>query len=149
VSDPRCCLWLDPGGTTGFSMVSLTPSGYLFSASQVRGTELAAEQVNAVLESHDTGTVHVGWERYLVASGGGKAGDPVPALEVIGAVKWLCHHYGAVVLPAVPASSRLVASVPLLKELGWYTPGRMHANDATRHLVAWLLRERVTRKKRL
>ncbi len=127
---PESVLWLDPGGTTGWAMLDLTKDGtYLFECGQ-----------------ETPGDVWVGWEQYIVTSGGGKAGNPAPSLEAIGAVRYLCAKHRARVLPAVPSSHRVVASPALLKSLGWWRPGMPHAQDATRHLVAWLLRERKSRR---
>ena len=150
---PESVLWLDPGGTTGWAMLDLTKDGtYLFECGQETGTVDTGVFVDEVLEyrcdkrRHGPGDVWVGWEQYIVTSGGGKAGNPAPSLEAIGAVRYLCAKHRARVLPAVPSSHRVVASPALLKSLGWWRPGMPHAQDATRHLVAWLLRERKSRR---
>jgi hypothetical protein len=144
---PQTVLWIDPGGTTGFAWATHTWDGYEFDCGQRTGTESAATFVNSLLSAHTGnvndvfGTVWVGWEQYIVTSGGGRSGNPAPALEVIGAVKWLCYNAGARVLPAVPASHRAVMTTDALKAAGWYRPGVPHAMDAARHLGAWVLRE--------
>lgn len=150
---PQCVLWADPGLTTGLSWIELTESGYVFDCAQETGTEAAASRVDEILGYTPDGRgransrrVWVGWEQYIVTAGGGKSGNPAPSLEVIGAMKWLCHEAGARVLAPVPASHRIVASPALLKELGWWRPGMPHAQDAARHLVAWLLREKQARR---
>jgi hypothetical protein len=83
----------------------------------------------------------VGWESYLVT--GARSADSTDALRVIGVAQWLAHRYSAEVLPEVPSSARTVVSNDLLKRLGWYTPGLDHANQAARHLAAWLAREHL------
>ncbi len=151
---PQCVLWADPGGTTGLAWIDLTADGYAFRCKQASGTEEAAYLVDGILnygpdgyrDRPTNGSVWVGWEQYIVTSGGGRAGNPAPSLEVIGAMKWLCRESGARVLPAAPASHRIVASPALLKSIGWWRPGMPHAMDAARHLCAWAMRERQSRR---
>jgi hypothetical protein len=145
---PQTVLWIDPGGTTGFAWVEHTPDGYVFDFAQAVGTEAAARQAWKIInwdreefDRSDPARVWVGWEQYIVTAGGGRSGNPAPALEVIGALKWLCYNAGARVLPAVPASHRAVMTTDALKAAGWYRPGVPHAMDAARHLGAWVLRE--------
>lgn len=147
MTDPQIVLFLDPGNTTGWSMLQYTTEGYDFQAGQAEGSVIVGDFVARLARAYGPG-LHLGWEQYIVVNGGGRGGDANQALETIGIARWLCVEYHCTLLRPMPASSRVVASVALLKELGWYTPGRVHANDATRHLVAWLLRERNNRKSR-
>jgi hypothetical protein len=84
----------------------------------------------------------VGWELYIVTQGGGKVGTPKYSLETIGMLKWICHSHDVTVLKAMPSASRKLGDEVKLKRLGWRKPGKVHANDAAMHLLAWHLREK-------
>jgi hypothetical protein len=123
-------VWLDPGKKTG---VAFLRDGVFQSMERdFVETGRLLEHWLSLYGSH----LCVGWEDYN-ATGGGEASY---SLEVIGVARWLCRMHDATVLPTVPASSRVVATDQVLKLLTWHRPGLGHANDAARHLVAWLLR---------
>jgi len=128
-------------------MIQLDCNGYHFQAGQALGPITTGGVVQSLAKTHGPG-LYLGWEQYVVTQGGGRGGDANQALETIGIARWLCAEYHCTLLKPMPASSRVVASLDLLKTLGWYLPGKVHANDATRHLVAWLLREKASQKKR-
>lgn len=134
---PSILLWLDPGGTTGAAWLRHGQ----FHCDQVTGTVQFGEWLEDRLNDEVYGSCEVGWESYLVT--GARSAESTIALRVIGVAEYLAHRYGAGVLPEVPSSARTVISNDVLKRLGWHTPGLDHANQAARHLAAWLARERL------
>lgn len=136
LSDPTLVAWYDPGLTTGWATFG---SDHIFESGQAPfeniGTQLTtwAEALGRHL--------WVGWELYNVTQGGGKSGTPKYSLETIGMLKWICHANDVTVLKAVPSSNRKLGDELKLKKLGWRKPGKVHANDAASHLLAYHLRE--------
>lgn len=134
-------LWLDPGLTTGWALLEYV--GQLcetFTCGQVRGTVEAGDLIQSIMLR--CAGLHIGWEAYLIGKGSRVTGDPIPSLEVIGTARWLAHEHRAVLLPAVPASHRMIATPDAIRQLGWKTHGP-HSVDATRHLLAYCIRERI------
>lgn len=89
------------------------------------------------------GDMAIGYEQYIVTSGGGRTGTAGPPLKVIGMIEWIGYLNGCQMLKSVPSAMRTVVTVDMLKRLGWYKPGMDHAMQATRHLVAWMIREKL------
>jgi hypothetical protein len=61
------------------------------------------------------------------------------ALEVIGALRYLCHRY-RVPFHLQGRADRFRVSVTALRELDWWTVGKPHAQDAARHLYVGCVR---------
>ena len=132
-SEIKYAIWLDPGKTTGVATYDFS-SGY-FSSSQ-HDFVMTGEVIDGLLT--DTMDAAIGWEQYIIAPG--HSGTAAYSLEVIGMARWLAHRHDALVLPAVPSAARKLGSDDKLKKLGWYVPAMRHANDASAHMLAWLLR---------
>lgn len=135
---PKLVVWLDPGLTTGWASLY---GGQSFESGQGSFTE-----VGDMLDAHGNlyqEDLAIGWEQYIVTPGGGIAGTANPPIEVIGMAKWIGYWHNATTLTPVPSSFRLPASTQMLKKLGWYRPGQEHANQAARHLLAWMFREKL------
>lgn len=135
---PNIVTWLDPGLTTGWATLAL---GRKFESGQGTLTETGEylDTAAAVFMSD----MAIGWEQYIVTPGGGRTGTAEPPLKVIGMAEWICYLNGCQRLKPVPSAMRLSSSADMLKRLGWYTPGQDHANQAARHLLAWLMREKL------
>lgn len=58
------------------------------------------------------------------------------ALEIIGALRWLCWQHKTQFAIQSPADAKRFATDDKLKTIGWWTPTKGgHANDAYRHLL--------------
>lgn len=134
---PDVVMWLDPGLMTGWSMLMY---GKDFDSGQCQFIDVG-ELVQQYGRTYQN-SMSVGWERYIVTSGGARTGTPEPSLETIGMVRWLCYENNVTVLNPVPSAMRMLGSKDKLKTLGWFKPGKQHANDASMHLLSWMLRER-------
>lgn len=132
-------LWFDPGETTGYAM-------YDIRRDEFRAGQLTLTGVGEMLTSlvHDQAVeLAVGYERFIVTDQGSKYASPEYPLKVCGIIDWLVYHHRYTMLKAMPSSSRnLGRDGGKLHKLGWWTPGKVHANDAAAHLVAWLLKTR-------
>lgn len=127
-------IWLDPGGTTGWALM-LRNGG--FACGQAEGLWVFGEWLDDVLTRTGV-SVHIGWEAYLAV--GPRSGESTQGLRVMGVAAWLASRHGARILPEVPSEMRNPASPEALKRLNWYRPGQPHAVDASRHLLAYLMR---------
>lgn len=135
---PNLVTWLDPGLNTGWATLALWNK---FESGQGSMTE-TGEYLDTAATVFG-GDMWIGYEQYIVTPGGGRTGNAAPPLKVIGMVEWICYLNGCHLLKPVPSAMRTVASVDMLKKLGWYRPGMDHANQAARHLLAWLMREKL------
>jgi hypothetical protein len=58
------------------------------------------------------------------------------SLELIGVARMVSNIYlGRPLILQQPASAKRFSSDSRLKRMGWWTPGKGHANDASRHLL--------------
>lgn len=130
-------IWLDPGQTTGLALWD--ESTQSFFSGQYNTGDLV-ECLTAAMEKYPDRLV-VGYEAYL-AAGGPRAGTSKHSQEAIGVVKEFAKSSGCPLLAPVPSSSRKVGSKVFLQRLGWYKPGKRHANDAAQHLLSHLLTQK-------
>lgn len=133
---PLKVAWFDPGLTTGWA--TMTHDGFFESG------QGSFEDVGSMVASEADiygPNLWLGWELYNVTQGGGRSGTPKYSLETIGMLRWICHSRDVTVLKAMPSASRKLGDEVKLKRLGWRKPGKVHANDAASHLLAWHLRE--------
>ena len=127
--------YLDPGVTTGFAL--LTGSGG-FAAGQVKGTPEFGRWLEDVFRrGHGTSMV-IGWEAYRVM--GARSWESTVGLRVMGVAEYLADLHGVQVLREVASEMRKPATPAALKRLGWYRAGQPHAVDASRHMLAHLMR---------
>jgi len=129
-----CVLWLDPGRTTGWARLR-DSKGF---ESGEAWFQLAGEIVRD--HCRQSKKALVGWEQFTITPATYRLKGSSEAIEVIGAARWIAADAGAEILPAAQRQARMTASSDTLRKLGWYRPGLGHANDAARHLLAWLTR---------
>ncbi len=132
-------VWLDPGQTTGLAYYDLENDTFFswqydLDDLQKRFTETLVPMAGSRMA--------VGYERFIVTSGGTRFSTPEHALKTISVIKHLAEHADVPLLKAQPSSGRKLASPVLLRRLGWYKPGRPHANDAAQHLLVHMIRMR-------
>ena len=65
------------------------------------------------------------------------------AIEMAGVVKHYARLAGVPVTEQMPASAMNLVTDEKLKRMGWYVPGPDHQRDARRHLVVYLLDNRL------
>lgn len=126
---------VDPGGTTGLAWWN-EKDGQLTTAEQPATS--AVMTVWTWLEDHRDEPVEVAVERYQIGPRTLQASRQYDALHVAGAVRFKCAQFGVPHREYPPATSKRLATDERLQLLGLYRPGRGHANDATRQVVAHL-----------
>ena len=133
---PPVLLWIDPGGQTGFAWLFRG----VFGAHEVAWDE-ACRQLEAACESW-AGELHIGYERFTILPSTHKLSPQPEAYEFPGVIKYLARRNRCVLLTPASPSDRLAATEAELKALGWWTPGLDDAQSASRHLLAWMKREK-------
>jgi len=134
--EPDHVIAIDPGKTTGFA--------YWY------GSEVVADQepdqvefctrLERYLEIRCPGVVVI--ERFVInVKTVGNSQAPW-SLELIGVARYLAAKHNCEFVIQTPADAKRFMSDERLKNLGWWQKGKVHANDALRHLGLYL----VTRK---
>ncbi len=143
---PDLVIAVDPGGTTGLSFWS--PPGLLTVpdlSSEPRQREFWPQMVEDITGwcRHIPHVVIV-CETFKITNATVKLSQQTDALEIIGALKFVAHLYnpGPVVMQT-PADAKRFSSDARLKAAGFWRPGEGHANDASRHLLLWLAKNRL------
>lgn len=135
-SEPTFIVWLDPGKTTGAAWYDIPADR--FGSAQYCEHELTGA-VAALIDAHRE-RIAVGWELYLQTAR--SKGTAKYSLGEIAKVKALCEEEQVPVLKGQPSSARnLRSTVIFLRQLGWYTAGKEHANDAACHLFRYLIKQ--------
>lgn len=123
---------LDPGLKTGWAMYD-TDTGE-FEAKEYPRIVLYRRLDSMVFAAtHPTLVV----ERYTINAKTAKRSAQPDALRVLGAVDFLWST-GGVFLAYSPTARKPFGTNAKLKALGWFSGGEGHADDAARHLLAYL-----------
>ena len=151
---PAVTVWLDPGKTTGLaswdsrndSFTSIqasdlvTVGNWIEMLILVNDSEMAEDSDD---NDDDDGTglrIEIGWEKFVTTPGTVRhGGKPDWSLEVIGVARYLAVKHGLSILPPQMSSMMAIATDERLRLVGWYRPGKQHANDAARHLFRYLV----------
>lgn len=132
-------VWFDPGKTTGAARYD--PETDHFASGQYTDVELHA-MLLALIDNY-RGRLAVGWELYIQTPRAKPGTQAKYSHHAIGIIENLCEKHDVPVLKGQPSSARsLKSTVVFLRRLGWYTPGKPHANDAACHLFRHLIRQR-------
>lgn len=135
----KTLIGIDPGKMTGVAILrpnSDTPEVY----------EMDTEVFFAWV--HNT-LLQVGWtydivcEAFVISQRTVKSTSQTWSLELIGLLKWVSWHKGHDFELQQASAAKKFATDARLKEFGWYTPGKGHANDACRHLLLHALKRGV------
>ena len=132
-------LALDPGKKTGWAAYDFTTKRFVsgegdFITSARRAHAIAAEHNDELSIVSESFTITVNTAKNTQATW---------SLELIGVYRYLSLAYCREDLTLqAPAAAKRFSSDDRLRAMGWYTPGKGHANDAARHLMLYL----VTRK---
>jgi hypothetical protein len=125
---------IDPGLTCGIAGAELLDRG---SAPQL----YAAFQVSPfdAIEAVRVGKFDVVVCESFIPRPGARTWQP-EALYTIGALSYVTTWQDTPFRLQSPADAKQFSTDEKLKRLGWYTPGRDHANDAGRHLLLAFIR---------
>lgn len=137
MNDRTFVVWADPGLMTGLAWYDLE-------ADEFHSDQYTPDDLRRKLD--DLGRLAsdrmlLGYEQFIVTSGGPRTSTPEHAHRAIQILTGFAKEYAHVLLAKPqPSSARKLGNAVFLRRLGWYKPGRGHANDAAMHLLADLLR---------
>lgn len=128
---------LDPGKTTGVvDWDNSASSGLTVDAYELNFEGVCRFLINAVVNSPDTIIV---CESFIIGPQTAKNTQAPWSLEVIGVARMVSMLYlGRDIKLQQPAAAKRFSSDQRLKKMKMWTPGKGHANDASRHLLLFL-----------
>lgn len=129
---PDVTIWADPGKMTGWASYD-THTGVFLSGQELFLPFGRMLTDTVAFLGH---RVTIGWEMYTVPPGAVQKSSPAFALEVIGMIKWIGRDC-TLAKPTMPGD-RAVAHHTVLRNIGWWAPGKEHANVAAQHLLTHL-----------
>jgi hypothetical protein len=131
---PPCVLWIDPGFMSGFARLERGR----FLADEYPFKE-AGDRLYA-LAQHYGPAMWVGWERFTVNAETHKKTPQPEAMEFIGVARFFCLSWRCRILTPAAPGDRNTATQAMLRQLGWWVPGKDDAQSAAQHMLSWLLR---------
>lgn len=91
-----------------------------------------------------TSVDHVVCEAFIITARTATLSPAPWSLEIIGALRWLCHRYGVPFTLQTPTDAKRFATEDKLMKIGWdRPPGAGHARDAQRHMLLFLVRQEL------
>lgn len=127
------CMAVDPGGTTGYAWAERVAGEVKVYAWQDPPMDFLEWAHGHIASAHPDLECVV--ERYTITQRTIKLSRQTDALEVTGALRYLMHAYRqSNIIQQNPSDVMRLFTNKRLKKLGWYVPGKEHANDALRHL---------------
>lgn len=136
MDDRTFVVWADPGLMTGLAWFDLTTGDF---QSGQYGPEDLRRKLTQLSTAHGD-RLAVGYEKFIATSGGRKTSSTEHSQRAIRVLDDWAHDAQLPVRKPQPSSARKLGQVVWLRRLGWYKPGKAHANDAAQHLLADLLR---------
>lgn len=130
--------WADPGLLTGLAWYDMEKD--FFNSWQYNYQDLARQLRRIVVMGE--GRMVMGYEKFIDTSGGRKTSSPQHAHRAVQVIEDFVREEGVPLLRAQPSSARILGQVVYLRRLGWYKPGKGHANDAAQHVLANVLTRR-------
>ncbi len=125
---------VDPGSTTGWAFCNPDPEKDIFVAGERPAMDAPLMFEHSL---HQYPQVLIACERFTISMNTLKktrAGSQ-DALDVIGAVRYLAAKYGWKFERQDASAVKQLATDKRLRDLGMWTPGHGHANDAARHVL--------------
>ena len=132
---PPVVMWIDPGKSTGLATY-YSPQGNFYA--QERDFTTAGRYIFASCLNYGP-MLAIGWENYTVRPNEPQT-NAHDALEMIGVARWCALDNKCILLGEPQPGDRKVATMAMLKALGWWREGQDDAQSAAQHLLAWMLR---------
>lgn len=120
--------WADWKGPDGLAAGQMPHFEFLRFAEQL----IAGQHVSAVV-----------CEDFIITMGTLKKSRETWSLEQIGCIRYWCDKHRVPLVMQTPAQAKAFSTDDKVQALGWWQPGLEHANDALRHLVLHLVRNRL------
>ena len=147
MSKPReyLIIGVDTGLTTGIKVYANRAGREpVLGHDQVDRSDIApylASLIALWVEEVGGANVHIAVEKYIITKRTATLSQQPDALEITGMVKGFAAteaRRGAITVHQIMKGNLKFASDDMLKRLGWYVPGKRHANDAARQAFALL-----------
>ena len=122
-------LAVDPGGTTGLAWII---DGIFDSGQLAGGRDAFAEYFEWAQAMQLT---HIICEDFIITGQTAKKTPQPDALRIIGYLELWAQVRKVPFTLQTPSQAKGFSTDAKLKALGWYKPGKGHANDAARHLL--------------
>jgi len=138
MSSPRI-IAIDPGAVTGWAEFR---EGRPLRTLEIAGRHSVYEEfIWGTEESwYIRGDTEVVCEDYIISARTVKVTPQKDPLYIIGWLEGECHRCNIPFTLQTPSQAKSFATDDKLKYLGWYTPTKDgHANDASRHLLTYLV----------
>lgn len=120
---------IDPGKMTGWAR--LNPAG-----SFISGQQPLYDVLYFIHEMMKQGVKpEVVCEDFIFTKETLKKSRQLYSTEGLGALRFLCEEYECNFYIQTPAAAKRFSTDEKLKRIEWFTPGKVHANDAARHLL--------------
>jgi hypothetical protein len=82
-------------------------------------------------------------EKFTITNETAKKSRQYDALNIIGVFRHYSYMSDWPLTLQSPGSAKKLGTDDRLKDLGWYTPGKGHANDAARHLLLYCVNNEI------
>lgn len=138
IENQALVVWADLGLLTGLAWYDLEKD--VFGSGQYNNRELR-DKLDKLSRECD-GRMVIGYEKFIVTSGGPRTSTPEHALRAEQVVIDFSREASIPLQRPQPSSARKLGQVVFLRRLGWYRPGQAHANDAAQHVLADLLKRK-------
>ena len=137
-------LAIDPGKTTGLALLS---SAHGSLSDRVRAWYEPYEDAIDTCTGHATFVDVIVMEDFIISERTLRTGTANwrrgMELEFIGVMRWMCRRNDTNFVLQTPAKAKTFATDQKLKAAGLWTPGLDHPRDATRHLLTYLVGQRL------
>lgn len=138
MNDRTFVTWIDPGLLSGAAWYDLEND--VFNSWQYDNRDLRKKLDQLADEVGHR--MAIGYEKFIHTSGGPRTSSPEHAHRAIQVVEDFARERNVPLLKSQPSSARMLGQVVYLRRLGWYRPGKGHANDAAQHVLAECLRRK-------
>lgn len=133
---------IDPGKLSGYVVIDYDQETN--TVSSLESAELTDVELWERLVKDITPDVEVVYEKFFITTETGKKSDVNYSLEHIGVIKFLCwKNHVTDIYSYSPSEAKNFCDNKRLKNVDlWHVGGAGHANDALRHLVLHLVKNR-------
>lgn len=128
---------VDPGKTSGWAMLKdneFTSGQEGFYDICDIAEDLATVNGNRVFPN-ESERIRFVTEKFIITIHTGKNTQAPWSLETNGVLRYLALKNGLIYAEQTASQAKTFCTDDMLKALGWHKPGKVHANDAARHLV--------------
>lgn len=129
-------LAIDPGLMTGWAIWNSGSHQFTSGQEDFEGFAYTLEEAAHHIELYIV-------ERYTINADTAKKSPQPEALEVTGMVRYFATMERTPMLMQSPSEAIGFATDDRLREVGWYRPGKGHANDAARHLFLYFVKQEM------